>query len=58
MITWHQRLLNLQSRYGRKPTLAEMLEESKHHTMTLDEVQAQRESWARANISTGDPRWD
>lgn len=58
MITWQQRVLNLQSRYGRIPTSAELLDEARIHQMTPEEIQAQRESWARANISTGDPRFD
>jgi hypothetical protein len=58
VITWEQRVFNLRSRLGRLPTGAELLEEARNHTMTPEEVQAQRESWARANVSTGDPRFD
>ncbi len=48
----------LYEKLGRKPTLDEMMEEAKKHTMTPEEVQAQRESFARANVSTGDPNFD
>lgn len=58
MITWQQRVNNLRFRYGREPLLSELFEESRNHEMTPEEYQAQRESWARGNISTGDPRWD
>jgi hypothetical protein len=58
MITWHDRLRNLHSRYGRDPTLQEMLDEAKHHTMTPEEVKAQAESWARGMAITGDPAFD
>lgn len=58
MITWQDRLNNLRSRYGREPTLAEMLEESKHHTMTPEEIKTQRESWVRGMAVTGDPAFD
>jgi len=57
-ITWTQRLNNLRHRLGREPVLAELLDEARHHTMTPEEIQAQRDSWARANLSTDDPRFD
>lgn len=57
-VTWEQRVQNLYYRYGRPPTLLELREEVKHHTMTPEEYKRQAESWARANVSTGDPRWD
>lgn len=58
MTTWQDRLLNLHSTLGREPTLDELLAESKKHKMMPEEYRAQAESWARANVSTGDPRWD
>ena len=57
-ITWAQRVANLRKSLGRKPTVAELLLLVPLHDMTPEEIQAQRESWARANISTGDPRFD
>lgn len=45
-------------------TLTELLDEAqkRYDAMTPEEQEAmwkaQRESWARANISTGDPRFD
>lgn len=57
-ITWAQRVQNLRQKLGRRPALDELLEEAKKHMMTKEELDAQRESWARANISTGDPRFD
>lgn len=58
MITWVERVQNVTKALGRKPTLNELLWAAEIHQMTPEEIQAQRESWARANISTGDPRWD
>lgn len=46
------------------PRLAALLEKSKEAVakMTPEQreemLRKQAESWARANISTGDPRWD
>jgi hypothetical protein len=57
-ITWRERVANLRVSLGRDPTLQELLEVNAIHTMTPDEVQAQRESWVRAMRSTGDPRLD
>lgn len=58
MITWQQRLRKLRETLGRDPTQQEMLAAAKDHKMTPEERKAQAESWARANKSTGDPRWD
>lgn len=46
-ITWKQRVENLRKALGRKPTLQELLDASQIHQMTPEEIQAQRESWAR-----------
>jgi len=58
MITWKDRLNNLRSQYDREPTIADMLEEAKNHTMTPEELRAQTKSWARGMAVTGDPRFD
>lgn len=58
MITWAQRLQNLRTALGREPTLEELLEVAAIHQMTPEEIQAQRESWARAMRPTGDPSFD
>lgn len=58
MITWRERVETLQGILGRKPTLDELLEEAKKHKMTPEERQAQRESFARGMMSTGDQRFD
>lgn len=58
MITWQQRLQNLRWRLGREPLLSELIEESKNHTMTPEEYQAQCESFVRGMAATGDPRFD
>lgn len=58
MITWRERVEALQGILGREPTLDELLEEAKKHEMTPEERQAQRESFARGMIPTGDPRFD
>lgn len=47
-ITWRERVENLTKALGRKPTTAELLEVCQIHQMTPEEIQAQRESWARA----------
>ena len=57
-ITWIERVRNLQIALGRDPTLQELLIASEVHIMTPEERKAQAESWARANKSTGDPRFD
>jgi hypothetical protein len=58
MITWHQRVQNLTSALGRKPTLDELLIAAEIHEMTPAEIKAQAESWARGMKPTGDPRFD
>lgn len=58
MITWKDRVNNLKFRYGRPPTLLELLEENRNHTMTPEELQAQRESFLRGMAPTGDPKFD
>ena len=57
-IAWVQRVNNLRHSLGREPTLYDLVELARLHEMTPAEAEAQRESWARANISTGDPRFD
>lgn len=57
-ITWAQRVQNLRNSLEREPTLDEMLLLNSMHEMTPEERRAQAESWARANVSTGDPRFD
>lgn len=57
-ITWAQRVANLSKALGRRPTLEELMLLVPMHNMTPEEIQAQRESWARSNVSTGDPRFD
>lgn len=57
-ITWAQRVANLHTALGRRPTLDELLLLAPLHVMTPEERQAQAESWARAMKPTGDPRFD
>jgi hypothetical protein len=57
-ITWAQRVENLRKELGRELTLPDLLRLAPQHKMTSEERQAQAESWARANVSTGDPRFD
>lgn len=45
--TWHDRVRNLRNALGRRPTIDELLTASQVHILTPEEVQAQRESWAR-----------
>jgi len=58
MITWEERVKTLRNILGRRPTLDELLEEARKHEMTPEEKQAQRESFARGMMPTGDPRFD
>ena len=57
-LTWAERVANLRKALGRDPTVEEMLLIAPLHDMTPQERRAQAESWARANVSTGDPRFD
>lgn len=57
-ITWAQRAANLAKALGRRPTLDELMRLVPMHDLTPEERKAQAESWARANVSTGDPRFD
>lgn len=45
--TWSQKMSELRLSLGRTPTLNEMVELSKTHVMTVEEVKAQRDSWAK-----------
>lgn len=47
-ITWAERLANLTKALERKPTLEEMLDAAQIHQMTPEEIEAQRQSFARA----------
>lgn len=47
MITWVERVANLNRALGRKPTLQELLDVSHIHQMTPAEIEAQRRSWVR-----------
>lgn len=58
VITWQDRVVALRDRLGRDPTLDELLAESRNHTPTPEEEEAQRESFVRAMMPTGDARFD
>ena len=57
-ITWRERVENLRKALGREPTTAELLTAAEVHEMTPEEIEAQRQSFGRHNVSTGDPRFD
>ena len=57
-MTWADRVNELARRLGRKPVLAELIEEAKNYKMTPEEKQAQMESFIRGLMPTGDPRFD
>lgn len=57
-LTLEERLSDVELLLGRGPTVAELLVFAATYKMTPEEVQAQRESFARHNVSTGDPRLD
>lgn len=46
-ITWADRVANLTKALGRRPTLDELLEATQIHQMTPEEIEAQRQSFAR-----------
>lgn len=46
-ITWADRMHNLRTALGRRPTLQEALEVAQIHQMTPEEIDAQRRSWVR-----------
>lgn len=46
-IAWADRVANLTRELGRRPTLDELLEASRSHQMTPEEIEAQRQSWVR-----------
>jgi len=56
--TWTDRVAAIGALLGREPTLSELLAESAKHTMTDSEREAQRQSFARAMMPTGDPYFD
>lgn len=58
LITWPARVQRLRADLGREPTIPELLTIAAQHEMTSDEIDEQGQSWARANIATGDPRFD
>lgn len=47
MITWRERVINLTHFLNRELTLGELLIASEIHEMTPEEIQAQKESFAR-----------
>lgn len=47
MITWRERVSNFEEKLGRKPTLDELLDLNRNHTITFEEVEAQRQSFIR-----------
>ena len=57
-MAWSDEVQFMRDRLGREPTLDELLERAKTYTMTPDEIQAQRESFARGMRPIGDPRFD
>lgn len=48
----------LGQRCATSPELLRALADAAGREMTAEEMQKQRESWARANKPTGDPRFD
>lgn len=55
MITWKDRLERLRASLGREPTLEEILLESRRHTMTRGEYEAQRRSWVVGDMMLEHP---
>lgn len=46
-MTWAEKVTDLGRALGRRPSLDDLLAMARDHKMTLEEVQAQRESWVR-----------
>lgn len=57
-MNWQETIRLVEYALGRKLSLSEMITLAKTYNMNEAEIQAQRESWARAMKPTGDPRFD
>ncbi len=57
-MSWSDKLRKAEKRAGRPLTLNEMIDLARDYEMTEDELKRQRESFARAMMPTGDPRFD
>jgi hypothetical protein len=51
--TWSEKVSTLRNELGREPILEELLKLAKTHTMTNDEIMAQRQSWVVAEMEFG-----
>jgi hypothetical protein len=51
--TWSEKVKELRNELGREPNLDELIKLAKTHTMTSDEVMAQRQSWVVAEMEFG-----
>lgn len=51
MITWVERVANLNKALGREPTPRELVDAALSHKMTPAEVEAQRKSFARGMMA-------
>ena len=57
-MTWNDRVKALRNKLGQKPTLRELVVESRLHKITPEEVEKQRQSFMRGMKPTGDPEFD
>jgi beta-xylosidase len=57
-MAWLDEVRKLADRLGRDPTTDELIEMSRSYKTTPAEIEEQRESWVRAMMPTGDPRFD
>lgn len=48
--TWRQKVEDLTKELEREPTMDELLDMARTHTMNAEEIQAQRESWTRQDM--------
>lgn len=55
-LTWQQKVAALALQYGREPTLRELIDLNRGHTMTEEEWIAQRGSFVRGQIGMGSDR--
>lgn len=52
-MTWAEKVAELREKLGRDPDLNELLQLCRGHEMTVEEIAAQRQSYARAELGFG-----
>ena len=57
-MTWIDKVAGLRARLGREPSLEELVTEARGYEMNTDELEAQKASFVRGMMPTGDPLFD